>query len=78
MITEESALQVDWRSTFQETTALTDQPTSRALSPDSSTASTIEPETSVMGLSAVLIIILGGMATTFAAAIIIVFLATHG
>jgi hypothetical protein len=41
-------------------------------------ANDAEPETSVVQLSAVLIIILGGMATTFAVAAIIVFLATHG
>jgi hypothetical protein len=78
MTTEESAIQVDWRSDFQEPNALTDQPTRGALSPDSSTGSDVQPETSVMQLSAVLIIILGGIATTFAAAATIVFLATHG
>jgi len=78
MITEESAMQVDWRSNFQEPNALTVQPTSGAVSPDLPTANDAEPETSVLQLSEVLIIILGGMATTFAVAAIIVFLATHG
>jgi len=78
MTTEESAIQVDWRSNFQEPDALTDEPPRTAFPPDSPTVSEVQPETSVMQLSAVLIIILGGMSTTFAAAAIIVFLATHG
>ena len=78
MTTEESAIQVDWRSDFQELNVLTDQPTHQTYSADSLTASDVEPETSVMQLSAVLIIILVGTATTFAAAAITVFLAMHG
>ena len=78
MTTEESALQVDWRSNFQEPDSLTDLPTRAAFPPDSPIVSDAQPETSVMQLSAVLIIILGGMATTFAVGAIIVFLAAHG
>lgn len=81
MTTEESAIQVDWRSDFQERNALTEQPAPGAFTsftPEPPMASDVPPETSVMQLSAVLIIILGGMSTTFAAAAIIVFLATHG
>jgi hypothetical protein len=78
MTTEESAIQVDWRSNFQEPDALTDEPPRGDFPPDSPAVSDVQPETSVMQLSAVLIIILGGMSTTFAAAAIIVFLATHG
>ena len=78
MITEESAMQVDWRSNFQESNALTVQPTSGVVSPGLPTANDAEPETSVVQLSAVLIIILVGTATTFAAAAITVFLAMHG
>jgi hypothetical protein len=77
MTTEESAIQVDWRSNFQEPNALRDQPAPGVFSPDSPTASDVKPETSVMRLSGVLIV-LGGMATTFAAAAIIVFLVSHG
>jgi uncharacterized membrane protein YphA (DoxX/SURF4 family) len=78
MTTEESAIQIDWRSSFQESNALTDQKTSSAASPASATADDVQPETSVMQLSAVLIVILGGMATTFALAAIIVFLVARG
>lgn len=78
MTTEESAIQADWRSNFQEPNPLTVQPTSGTVSPELPMANDAEPETSVVQLSAVLIIILGGMATTFAVAAIIVFLATHG
>jgi hypothetical protein len=72
MTAEESAIQVDWRSNGQEPNALTDQPARGASSPESPTASDVQPETSVMQLSAVLIIILAGMAATFAGAAIIV------
>jgi hypothetical protein len=78
MTTEEAAIQVDWRSNGEDPNALTDQPTRGAFSPASPTASDVQTETSVMQLSAVLIIILGGMVATFVAAAIMVFLATHG
>ena len=78
MTVEESAIQVDWRSNGQEPNALRDQPTRGAFSSYSPTASEVQPETSVMQLSAVLIIILAGMSTTFVAAAIIVSAATHG
>ena len=78
MTAEESAIQVDWRYDFQEPNPLTDLPARGAFSPDSPIVSDVQPETSVMQLSAVLIVILGGMATTFAIGAIIVFLAAHG
>jgi hypothetical protein len=88
MAAEESAVQVarrdadipgiDWRPSFQEPKATSDQPTSRAVSPDSPMASEAEPETSVVQLSAVLLIILGGMATTFVLGAIIVVLVAGG
>jgi hypothetical protein len=79
MTSEESAIQVDWRPGIQERNALTDQPTPGTASPDPPAVATdAGPETSVMQLSAVLIVILAGMATTFAIAAIIVTLATRG
>jgi hypothetical protein len=78
MTTEESALQVDWRSDFQEPNAHASQPASAAVSPDLHTVTDVQPETSVVELSAVLIIILGGMATTFALGAIMVFLGSPG
>jgi hypothetical protein len=77
MTTEESAMQIDWRSSFEEPHALADRPTSSNVSPDSRSAGEVQPEASVMQLSAVLVIILGGMATTFALAAIII-LAARG
>ena len=88
MANEESALQIahqvtdipgsGWQPNFQETSAISNQATSRVVLPDSPTANEAEPETSVTELSAVLIIILGGMAITFALGAIIVFLVAHG
>jgi hypothetical protein len=88
MANEESALQVarqaadipgsDWQPNFREANAISNQATSRVVIPDSPTANEAEPETSVTQLSAVLLIILGGMAITFALGAIIVFLAAHG
>jgi len=75
MTTEESAIQVDWRSNAQEPNAIADTPTSGAVSPDSPTASDAQPERSVMQLSAVLLIILGGLGTAFVFGAIAVFLA---
>jgi hypothetical protein len=78
MTSEESAIQVDWRSNIQEANARTDRPTIAAASPDAPMASDAQPETSVMQLSAVLMIILVGMATTFAIAAIVATLAARG
>ena len=88
MANEEFALQVvredtdtprsDWQPSFQELNATLNQPTSPAFTPDSPAASEAQTETSVTQLSAVLIIILGGMAITFAVGAIIVFVAAHG
>ena len=78
MTAEECAIQVDWRSDLQEPNPLTDLLAREAFSSDSPIVSDVQPETSVMQLSAVLIVILGGMATTFAIGAIIVFLAAHG
>jgi hypothetical protein len=78
MTSEESAVQVDWRSNIQEPNAITEQPTLGTVSPDAPMASDAQPETSMMQLSAVLIIILAGMATTFAVAAIIVTLVARG
>jgi hypothetical protein len=77
MTTEESATPVDWRSNRQEPNAFTDQPKRGTISPDSPTANDVQPETSVMQLSAVLIVILGGMLTTFVVAAIILSLLAH-
>jgi hypothetical protein len=78
MTTEESATPVDWRSNSQEPNVFTDRPKRRTTSPDSPTADAGRPETSVMQLSAVLIIILGGMSSIFVIAAIILSSAAHG
>ena len=88
MANEESTLQVahqvtdipgsDWQPNFQEPNATSNEATSRAVISDSPAANEAQPETSVTQLSAVLIIILGGMAITFALGAIIVFLVAHG
>jgi len=88
MANEEFALQVvrqdtdtpgsDWQPSFQEPNATQNQPSSPAAMPDSPAANEAHTETSVTQLSAVLIIILGGMAITFALGAIIVFVAAHG
>lgn len=79
MTSEESAIQVDWRSNTQERNALVDQPAIASDSPEAAPmASDAQPDTSVVQLSAVLIIILAGMATTFAVAAIIVTLVARG
>ena len=75
MTTEECAIQVDWRSNVHEPNALTDQPTSGAVSPDSPTASDAQQEGPVIQLSAVLLIILGGLGTAFVFGAIAIFLA---
>lgn len=85
MANEEFALQVarqetdipgsDGRPNFQEPNATSNQATSRAVVPDSPIAGEAQPETTITQLSAVLIIILGGMATTFALGAIILLLA---
>ena len=88
MANEEFALQVvredtdtpgsDWRPRFLEPKATSNQPASPAVMPDSLVSSDAQTETSVTQLSAVLIIILGGLAITFALGAIIVFLVSHG
>jgi hypothetical protein len=78
MTAEESARQVDWRSSAQATDAFPDQPTREVLLPDAPAVSADQPEHSMMQLSAVLMIILGGMASTFAIAAIIVLVAARG
>ena len=88
MTTEDSALHVarqeadisgiDWRSNVREPDATQGERTTTAVPPDSPMASEAQPETSITQLSAVLIIILAGMASTFALGAILVLLAARG
>ena len=64
----------DWQHNLQEPNATAN----REVTSDSPTTSESPTETSVLQLSAVLIITLGGMAITFALGAIILLLATRG